>query len=145
MLGASLKILATWLPYLPACTTSKFPKIWRRALVVAVPKPSKPVEGPKELSSRSPCSVFPTRFSSDLIYARVEPLIDPLLPRETGGFSKIHRGSTAIHCGFDKIRSIVDSKIHRGRSTVDQVTLLTQSIKKCIRSEKRRPVPSLST
>ena len=98
--GASLK---TWLRgFLSSCLHHlKIPKIWRRALVVAVPKPSKPVEDPR---SYRPISLLcvPYKILERLIYARVEPLIDPLLPREQAGF-------------------------RRGRSTVDQVTLLTQS------------------
>ena len=44
--GASLK---SWLRgFLSSCLHHlKIPKIWRRALVVAIPKPSKPVEDPK--------------------------------------------------------------------------------------------------
>ena len=46
--GAALK---SWLrDFLSSCLRRlKIPKIWRRALVVAIPKPAKPVGGPKEL------------------------------------------------------------------------------------------------
>ena len=90
----------------------KIPKIWRRALVVAVPKPSKPVEDPR---SYRPIFLLcvPYKILERLIYARVEPLIDPLLPREQVGF-------------------------RRGRSTVDQVTLLTQSIENAFEAKKSR-------
>ena len=53
----------------------------------------------------------PYKIFERLIYARVKPLIDPLLPREQAGF-------------------------RRGRSTVDQVTLLTQSIENAFEAKK---------
>ena len=46
------------------------------------------------------------------IYARIEPIIDPLLPQEQAGFQ----------CG---------------RSTVDQVTLLTQEIEDSFSAKKQ--------
>ena len=115
--GAGLK---SWLRgFLSSCLHHlKIPKIWRRALVVAIPKPSKPVEDPR---SYRPISLLcvPYKIFERLIYARVKALIDPLLPREQAGF-------------------------RRGRSTVDQVTLLTQSIENAFEA-KKRPVPSLPT
>ena len=108
--GASLK---SWLRgFLSSCLHHlKIPKVWRRALVVAIPKPSKPVEDPK---SYRPISLLcvPYKILERLIYARVEPLIDPLLPQEQAGF-------------------------RRGRSTVDQVTLLTQSIEDAFEAKKK--------
>ena len=83
------------------------PKIWRRALVVAIPKPEKPLGDPK---SYRPISLLCVPFKSleRLIYARV----DPLLPREQAGF-------------------------RHGRSTVDQVTLLTQDIEDGFSAKKK--------
>ena len=108
--GAGLK---SWLRgFLSSCLHHlKIPEIWRRALVVAVPKPSKPVEDPR---SYRPISLLcvPYKILERLIYAPVEPLIDPLLPREQAGF-------------------------RRGRSTVDQVTLLTQNIKNAFKAKKK--------
>ena len=76
--GAALK---SWLrDFLSSCLRRlKIPKIWRRALVVAMPKPGKPVGDPKSYRSISLLCV-PTL--ERLIYTRVEPLIDPLLPKE---------------------------------------------------------------
>ena len=80
----------------------KIPKIWRRALVVAIPKPAKPVGYPN--TYRPICLLcVPYKILEGLIYARVERLINPLLPKEQAGF-------------------------RRGKSTVDQVVLLTQII-----------------
>jgi len=69
------------------------------ALIVAIPKPEKPLGDPK---SYRPISLLCVLFKilERLIYIRVDPIIDPLLPREQAGF-------------------------RHGRSTVDQVTLLT--------------------
>ena len=109
--------LKFWLrDFLSSCLRRlKIPKIWRRALVVAIPKPVKPVGDPK---SYRPISLLcvPYKIFERLIYARVEPLIDPLLPKEQAGFRK---------------------------STIDQVVLLTQNIEDSLRL-KRRPVPNLS-
>ena len=78
--GAALK---SWLrDFLSSCLRRlKIPKIWRRALVVAIPKPAKPVGDPK---SYRPISLLcmPYKILERLIYARVEPLIDPLPPKK---------------------------------------------------------------
>ena len=92
------QILVLWLPqFLHAPTQNS--KIWRRAVVVAIPKPEKPLGDPK---SYRPISLLyvPFKILDRLIYARVETIIDPLLPQEQAGF-------------------------RHGRSAVDQVTLLT--------------------
>ena len=114
--GAALK---SWLrDFISSCLRRlKIPKIWRRAVVVAIPKLAKPVEDPK---SYRPISLLcvPYKILERLIYARVEPLVDPLLPKEQAGF-------------------------RRGKSTVDQVVLLTQNIEDSFEA-KRKPVPYLS-
>ena len=108
--GAALK---SWLrDFLSSCLCRlKIPKIWRRALVVAIPKPGKPVVDPK---SYRPISLLcvPYKILERLIYARVEPLIDPLLPKEQAGF-------------------------RREKSTVDQVFLLTQNIEDSFEAKKK--------
>ena len=89
----------------------KIPKVWKRALVVAIPKLKKPVEDPK---SYRPISLLcvPCKILERLIHARVERIVDPLLPREQAGF-------------------------RRGRSTVDQTVLLTQNIEDSIEAKKK--------
>ena len=108
--GVALK---TWLrDFLSSCLRRlKIPKIWRRALVVTIPKPAKPVGDPKSYRPISlPC--VPYKILNRLIYACVEPLIDPLLPKEQIGF-------------------------RRGKSTVDQVVLLTQNIEDSFEAKKK--------
>ena len=72
--GAALKF---WLcDFISSCLRRlKIPKICRRALVIAIPKPAKPVGDPK---SYRPISLLcvPYKILERLIYARVEPLID---------------------------------------------------------------------
>ena len=94
--SASMK---SWLnKFLSSCMRDlKLPKIWIRATVVAIPKPIKPLRSYKPISLL--CTPF--KILERLIYNCDKPIIDPLLPRELAGF-------------------------RRGRSTVDQVILLTQ-------------------
>ena len=79
--------------------------------MVVIPKPSKPVRDPK---SYQPISLFcvPYKILEKLIYARVELLIDPPLTQEQAGF-------------------------RRGKSTVDQVVLLTQNIEDSFEAKKK--------
>ena len=108
--GAALK---SWLcGFLSACLRHlKIPNVWRRALVVAIPKPKKPVE---DLKSYGPISLLcvPYKILERLIHARVEPIVDPFLPREQAGF-------------------------RRGRSTVDQTVLLTRNIEDSFEAKKK--------
>ena len=105
--------LKSWLrDFISSCLRRlKISKIWRRALVVAIPKPGKPVGDPK---SYRPISLLyvPYKILERLIYARVEPLIDSLLPKEQAGF-------------------------RRGKSTVDQAVLLTQNIEDSFEAKKK--------
>ena len=105
--GSALK---SWLrDFISSCLRRlKIPKIWKRALVVAIPKPAKPVGDPK---SYRPISLLcvPYKILERHIYARVEPLVDPLLLKEQG----------------------------RGKSTVDQVVLLTQNIEDSFEGKKK--------
>ena len=108
--GTALK---SWLRgFLSSCLRPlKIPKVWRRALVVAIPKPKKPVEEPK---SYRPISLLcvPYKILEQLIYARIEPIVDPLLPGEQAGF-------------------------RHSKSTVDQVVLLTQNIEDSFEAKKK--------
>ena len=95
--------MKSWLrDFLSSCLRGlKIPKVWRRALVIAIPKPAKPTGDP---NSYQPISLLcvPYKILERLIYARVETLVDPLLPKEQAGF-------------------------RLGKSTVDQVVLLTKT------------------
>jgi len=108
--GSALK---SWFcDFLSSCMCQlKIPEIWRRALIVAISKPEKPLRNPK---SYRPISLLcvPFKILERLIYARVDPIIDPLLPREQAGF-------------------------RHGSSTVDQVTLLTQDIEDNFSAKKK--------
>ena len=108
--GAALK---SWLcDFFSSCLRRlKIPKIWKRALVVAIPKPTKPVGDPKSYRQLYLICV-PYKILERLIYARVEPLIDPLLPKEQTGF-------------------------RRGKSIIDQVVLLTHNIEDSFEAKKK--------
>ena len=106
--GAALK---PWLrDFLSSCLRRlKIPKIWRRALVVAIPKSTK-----RDPKSYQPISLLcvPYKILERLIYARVEPIIGLLLPKEQAGF-------------------------RRGKSTVDQVVQLTQNMEDFFEAKKK--------
>ena len=91
----------------------KIPKVWRRALVIAIPKPSKPVELPSHLSA-----LRPLQDPRTTDHNCVKTIVDLLLPTKQAG-------------------------LRNGKSTVDQVALLTQNIEDSLR-QKRRLVPCLS-
>ena len=75
------------------------PNVWGKLLIVAIPKPSKPVEDPQSYRRISLLCVQ-YKILKRLIYNRVEPLVGPLHPKEQAGF-------------------------RHGKSAVDQVVLLT--------------------
>ena len=78
---------------------------------MAIPKLKKPIEDPK---SYRPISLLcvPYKILERLIHARVEPIVDRLLPRERAGF-------------------------RRGRSIVDQTVLFTQNIDDSYEAKKK--------
>jgi len=90
---------------------SIFPKIWRRALVVAMPSQRRHWGTQRAIVSYV-CCVSPLKILERLTYARFETIIDQLLPHEQAGFC-------------------------HGRSTVDQVTLLTQDIDDIFSARKK--------
>ena len=106
----------TWLClFFTSCfRRSKLPKTWRRATVVALPKPNKPTQDPK---SYRPISLLcvPFKILERLIHSRIDPVVDPQLPRKQAGF-------------------------RRGRSSVDQVTLLTQDIEDSFQNNEKAGV-----
>ena len=78
---------------------------------MAIPKPKKSVEDPKSYRTISLLCV-PNKILERLIQARVEPIVDSLLPREQTGF-------------------------RRGRSTVDQTVLLIKKIEGSLEAKKK--------
>jgi len=71
---------------LPACANSKI-------VVVAIPKPSMPLGDASDYHPISLLSV-PFKILERLIYVRVEPIIEPLLPQVQVGF---RHGRSTIH------------------------------------------------
>ena len=122
--GAALK---SWLrDFISSCLRRlKIPKIWRRALVVAIPKPGKPVADPK---SYRPISLLcvPYKILERLIYACIEPLIDPLLPKEQTGF---RRGKSTVLAPllFNIYTYDLPSMISRKFAYADDLALLHSS------------------
>ena len=116
--GAALK---SWLcGFFSSCLHHlKIPKIWGKALVVAIPKPMKPVEEPKSYRPISLLSV-PYKILERLICTRIEPIVDPLLSLEQAGF-------------------------RQGRTTVDQTVLLTQHIEDSFETKKKAGAVSVDS
>ena len=63
-------------------------KIWRKATVIAIPKPNKPTDDPKNYRPISLLCV-PFKLLERLLLARLEPIIDPQLPDEQAGFIRL--------------------------------------------------------
>ena len=78
---------------------------------MAIPKPKKPVGGPKSYRPISLLCVL-CKILERLIHARVESIVDPLPPREQAGF-------------------------RREKSTVYQTVLLTQNIEDSFEAKKK--------
>ena len=97
--------------FLPVCADSKFPRSGEERLWSRSQNQQSPWGHPK---SYRPISLLcvPYKILKRLIYARVEPLINPLLPKEQAEF----------RCG---------------KSTVDQVVLLTQNIEDSFETKKK--------
>ena len=89
----------------------KIPKAWRRALVFAILKPSKPVEDPQ---SYRPISLLCVSYKilERLIYNRVEPIVDPSFPKEQARF-------------------------RHGKSTLDEVILLARTNEDSFEAKKK--------
>ena len=87
----------------------KLSQIWRKATVTA-PKSNKPKD---DLKSYRPISrlCIPFKLLERMIHERINPIIDLQLPHEQAGFRK-------------------------GRSTVDQVTQITQDIEDCFEANE---------
>ena len=107
------KVAITWLQkfYSTCIRRLRIPKIWRRAVIIAIPKPNKPINDPK---SYRPISLLcvPFKILEYIIHTHLEPIINPQQPPEQAGF-------------------------HRDRSTVDQVTLMTQDIEDSFQSKHK--------
>ena len=90
-----------WLcQYMATCLEKcKKTQIWRKATVIALPKPNKPKDDPKSYRAISLLCI-PFQLLERMIHGRINPIIDPQLPHE-------------------------QADVRKGRSTVDQVTLLT--------------------
>ena len=112
ILHASDKLKAWFCSFLSSCLCHLcVPKIWWRAIVIAIPKPNKPLNDAK---SYRPISLLcvPFKILERLIHSRIEPVIDSQLPPEQAGF-------------------------HRSRSTVDEVTLLIQHFKDSFEAKEK--------
>ena len=88
--------------YSKCLSNTTVPKIWRKATVIAIPKPNKPTDDPKNYRPISLLCV-PFKLLERLLLVRLDPIIDPQLPNEQAGF-------------------------RRGRSTVHQIVNLTDDI-----------------
>ena len=101
--------------FLGACLTFQaIPKIWRKAKVIGILKPNKPAEQPK---SYRPISLLciPFKLMERLFLNRIKHTVEAYLPHEQAVFRE-------------------------GRSTADQVTLLTEDIEAGFQCKEKRGV-----
>ena len=87
----------------------KLPKIWHRSKVIALEKPNKPKDDPKNYCPTALLCI-PFKIMEHILHTCLYPVIDPQLPKEQ-----------AVFC--------------RGRSTKDQGTFLTQDIEDSFQAE----------
>ena len=94
------------------------PKIWRRATIIALPKPNKPTDNPKNYRPISLLCV-PFKLLERLLLARLDPVVDPQLPDEQAGF---RRGRSTVHQIVklsNDIESSFESRLKAGAVLVD--------------------------
>jgi len=85
ILNAGSALKSCFCNFLTSCTRQpKSPKIWRGALIVAIPKPEKPLGDPKSYRPTSLLCV-PFKILERLMYACVER--KPIAPAGPGGLS----------------------------------------------------------
>jgi len=82
LIHARVALKSYFCNFLTSCMRQlEIPKIWRRALILAVPKSEKPLGDSKSYCPMSLLYV-PFKLLERLIYACVKPIIDPWLPQE---------------------------------------------------------------
>lgn len=88
-----------------------FPKVWKVAEVLPVPKPGK---NATMVNSYRPISMLPilSKLFESMIYKRLEPLIQKknLLPNHQFGFQKHHSTTQQVHRIINKIGVDIDSR-----------------------------------
>ena len=94
------------------CRQLKIPKIWRRALIVAIPKPVKPLGTQRAIVPYLCCVSHLTSWRDSSTLVSNQSIIDTLLPQEQAGF-------------------------RHGRSAAEKVTLLTQDIEDSFLTKKK--------
>ena len=97
--------------FLPVCADSKFPRFGEERLWSWSQNKQSPW-GTQRVILTDISGLCPLQYAREAYLARVEPLIDPLLPNEQAGFRS-------------------------GKSTVDQVVLLTQNIEDSFEAKKK--------
>ena len=95
------------------------PKICRKATVIALPKPNKPTDDPKNYR---PISVICVHFNlmERLLLTQMEPVVDPQLPDEQAGF---RRRRSTVHQIVKLSSDIEDSFEKRHKAGVILVDL----------------------
>ena len=121
----AVSALKSWFwDFLTSCMRQlKIPKIWRRALIVAIPNPEKPLRDPKSYRS-GPINLLCVPFDvlERLTYAHVEPIVDPLLPGSTVDHLTLltqdiedsFSAKKKPGAGFVDLRAAYDTVWHRG-------------------------------
>ena len=71
------------------CARQALPRVWRKATTIAIPKPNKPAENPKN-SRRISLLCVPFKMLERLLLGHLEPVVDPQLLKEQAGFRSLH-------------------------------------------------------
>lgn len=98
--------------------TSILPKIWREAKVIAILKPNKPASNPHNYR---PISLLSTAYKlfERLLLARIEPIIDKVLPVEQAGFRENRSCCDQVLTFTTYVENGYQSKIKSGAVFLD--------------------------
>ena len=107
-----------WILFFNSLTTKKLSKVWNMAKVIAALKANKLADNPGSYGPISmPC--IPSKLFERLIYNRIKPVIESVLPKEKAGFQTNHCSFNQVFLFTEDIETSFDKKLEAGIVHVD--------------------------